>query len=127
MKIKIVLISCFYLFFNKIVVSQTSINSFKIIQNGEVPQSEINNYKTAISIANMEDYRYKSTNDTLEFSNGLKFVLLSARELYILDKKTNPSLYSEKVKGYLMPKFQLMPQGTLIALYSSNPNIKTTN
>lgn len=109
------------------MVSQTNINSFKIIQNGAVSQSEVESYKTAISIANMENYRYKSTNDTLEFSNGLKFVLFSARELYILDHKTNPSLYSEKVKGYLMPKFQLTPQGTLIALYSSNPNIKTTN
>ncbi|MEO6303725.1 MAG: hypothetical protein ABIP51_11205 [Bacteroidia bacterium] len=125
MKLKIFLFVCFYVFIHGNIFSQN--NSFKIIHNGNVLSNEIASYEKAISIANMENYRYKSTADTLEFTNGLKFVLVSAHELFILDKKINPASYSEKVKGYLMPKFQLTPEGTLIALYPNNPNLKTKN
>lgn len=127
MNIKILLFVCFFVFFQGNIFSQNHSNSFKIINNGSVLPSEISAYETAISIANMENYRFKSSSDTLEFTNGLKFVLISAHELYVLEKKINPANYSERIKGYLMPKFQLAPNGTLIALYPNNPNIKTRN
>lgn len=124
---KILLFVCFYVFFQGNILSQNRSNSFKIIANGSVLPNEISTYETAISAANMENYRFKSSADTLEFTNGLKFVLMSAHELFVLEKKINPSNYSERIKGYLMPKFQLAPGGTLIALYPNNPNIKTRN
>lgn len=127
MKIKILFFVCFYIFFQGNISSQNRSVSFKIIENGGVLPNDVASYETAISIANMENYRFKSSADTLEFTNGLKFVLISAHELFILEKKINPANYSEKIKGYLMPKFQLTPQGTLIALYPNNPNIKTRN
>ncbi|MBA2610959.1 MAG: hypothetical protein H0U95_03240 [Bacteroidetes bacterium] len=127
MKIKILLFVFFCVFSPKNIFSQNHPAGFKIIANGTVLPNEIPKYINAISAANMENYRFKSTQDTLEFTNGLKFVLLSAHELFVLEKKIDPTHYSEKIKGYLMPKFQLATGGTLIALYPNNPNIKNKN
>ncbi len=115
--LKIMMISCLSMM--SFTMKSQSINTFDVIENGNVQESEIPKYKAAILSSNMESYRNKSTRDTLSFDNGLKFVLYSAQELYILGYVISPNDYdSYRDPKYTNPIFYLSDTGYLIALYN---------
>lgn len=123
---KLILLTMFMMI-NILSYSQTK--TFDIIDNGTVPTGDVIKYEIAISEANMESYRNKTTRDTLTFESGLKIVLYSAQELYLIGYSINPSEYVDvRDPRYTSPIFRLvipngMPQAPgqkpyLVALYN---------
>lgn len=91
-------------------------STFKIIDNGSV--KDINLYEEAVKKADMENYRYKTKRNIIEFDNGLKVELLSAQEMFILNLKVDMNNYSDtRDPKYIQPIFHLTDQGTLVAMY----------
>lgn len=95
--------------------------TFKVLPNQHVKNTKV--YIDAIQKANMENYRYRTQPNTLQFNNGLKFVLTSAQELKengrninLLSYK-NPDEILAESPNYQNPTFKLAENGNLIALY----------
>ena len=79
----------------------TPVASFDII---DITQSEkIQFYTVSISKANLESYRLKNKRDTLEFKNGFRLVLLSAKEMFLKGISVDINLYKES-KDPLVPQ-----------------------
>jgi len=111
------------------LLSYSQTKTFTVIDNGSVPTADVIKYETAISEANMESYRNKTTRDTLVFETGLKVVLYSSQELYLSGYNIDPSQYVDvRDPRYTNPTFRLvipngMPQAPgqkpyLVALYN---------
>ena len=65
------------------LLSYSQTKTFTVIDNGSVPTADVIKYETAISEANMESYRNKTTRDTLVFETGLKVVFKQLKRLLI--------------------------------------------
>lgn len=92
--------------------------TFQIKDQSNLSNDEITVYKKAIESANLENYRNKSTNQTIEFDNGLKVELISAKELIIKGYNLNINQYQDtRNPEFVFPKFHLHESGYLIALY----------
>lgn len=72
---------------------QTVSGSFKIINSTNKDKESF--YVSSIENAEMEVYRLKNKEVTLHFENGFDCVLMSAKELYLINDKINPSLYND--------------------------------
>jgi hypothetical protein len=97
--------------------SQTISNSFKITNNAH-PESEAFFIKS-IEKANMESYRLKSRDVSVEFENGFTCVFESAKSLYAKGIQVNPANYLEEFpKEYTLPKFKIIDAGNIYAIYT---------
>jgi hypothetical protein len=98
-----------------IILKQTAKGSFKIVNNRHKDLEAF--YITSIEQADFESYRLKSTEVTLYFENGFECVLISAKELYLIDKNINPASYDEEhsLETYSTPTFLITDSGLIKA------------
>ncbi len=88
-----------------------------VIQNNKSPEKE-GYYKDAIYQANMEGYRLKEKDVTLQFAEGFQCVMLSAKSLKNKGIKIDVDSYLlDFPYSYKMPLFSLTADGHLIASY----------
>ena len=88
-----------------------------VIQNNKNPEKE-GYYKDAIYKANMEGYRLKEKDVTLQFAEGFQCVLLSAQTLKSKGINIDVDSYlTDFPYPYKMPVFSLTGDGHLIATY----------
>lgn len=84
----------FLLFFCLLSKAQHTIKgSFKIINSTDKEKEAF--YVSSIENADMEVYRLKNKEVTLHFENGFDCILISAKDLYLIDNKINPSQYND--------------------------------
>jgi hypothetical protein len=102
------------LFLSKLSQSQT----FEIIERNNFTDDIIIKHTNSLSSADMEKYRGKTISKVFEFQNGIKFKLISARDLFISGQNIDPNNYSDtRPYNYKEPTFLLTDSGFLIALY----------
>jgi hypothetical protein len=89
---------------------------FVIKQNSE-PAKETS-YKTAISAADLENYRLRDNDVTLHFEEGFDCVLYSAKSLFIKGLNINANDYKTSFStDFILPVFSISASGILIAKY----------
>lgn len=93
-------------------------NSFSIHQSLESDQ--LNFYIKSIEAADFEQYRLRDATVELNFKNGFKLELISAKELTIRNKmqNVNPNAYAEKSSvpaDYVYPVFEITNSGWILA------------
>lgn len=77
-------------------------------------------FRSSIDAANMEAYRLKSKRVTLHFENGFDIEMLSAQELYMKDHSILVGSYPDEFpKNYLLPYFNILADGHLVAFYTN--------
>ena len=85
------------------------------IIHGELNNDELAFYTKSIEAANFEPYRLKDAAVELEFKNGFKLELLSARDLTIKNKNqsVNPNTYTARIDQppYKYPVFEVLKSG----------------
>lgn len=88
--------------------------SFKIANNNR-PENEAF-YKTSIEKADMEQFRLKDKEVTLEFENGFQCVLMSAKEVFIKGGSIRPDDYQDNFPmTYSLPLFDIAQNGLIMA------------
>lgn len=97
-----------------VVKSQT----FNITDRNGYTDEVIVKYQSALNGADLEKFRGKTITKTFEFTNGIKFTLISAKELFISGKSIDLNLYKdERPESYREPVFFLTDTGYLLAQY----------
>lgn len=92
--------------------------SEKFYLTGPVTSGKEQFYKMAIALADMENYRLREKEVILEFEEGFKCVLPSAKQLIIKGHNVDPNRYQENFPvGFLLPVFSIKSDGQLIAKY----------
>lgn len=105
----------------KLVFSQqnTSPESFQIVEIEDPVKLVF--YTHSIAKADMENYRLKEKNVTLEFRNGFKCVLYSAKELFIKGVKIDVNSYQDDFPlKFSLPVFEVNDNGWITAGFSTN-------
>ena len=93
---------------------KTISGSFKITNNMH-PENETF-YLTSIGKANMEKFRLRDKEVTLEFENGFQCVLLSAKEVFIRGGSIKPDDYQDNFPmTYTLPLFNISQSGLIMA------------
>lgn len=113
MHFKLILISLLFsiTYFAK---SQT----FEIVDKVNYSKEVIDKHIKALSISNIENYRAKTVSKTLQFQNGIKFKLHSAKQLFISGQKIDLNNYSdERPLNYSDPIFLLADDGSILTMY----------
>jgi hypothetical protein len=91
-------------------------NSF--ILHGSLTGEQISFYTKSIEAADFEQYRLKDAAVELEFKNGFKLELLSAKDLTIKNKNQtiNPNTYTARIDqpSYKYPVFEILKSGWII-------------
>jgi hypothetical protein len=115
------------LFSGCLVYSQKTVPGSFTLTNNQHPENEAF-YITSIEKADMEKFRLKDKEVTIEFENGFTCVMLPAKELFISGKNVNPLNYQEGFsRNFVMPVFNVMPDGHLTAVHKKyNPKAKST-
>jgi hypothetical protein len=87
------------------------------IQNNSIKEKELF-YLASIYKADMEAYRLKNTDVTVDFSNGFQCVLYSAEKLRSKGILVDINSYKEKFdERFRLPLFSVCEDGQLTALY----------
>ncbi len=82
--------------------------------------SQLSFYTTSIEAANFEQYRLKEQKVILEFSNGFKVELLSAKDCFVKGNEINMNDYLfEYPKRFLLPTFFINESSHITALYNN--------
>ncbi len=98
--------------------NKTFQGSFVII--GLEDAGKLSFYTKAIEAANFEQYRLSEQKVTLEFSNGFKVELLSAKDCFVKGYEINMNDYlSEYPKRFLLPTFFITETRHITALYNN--------
>lgn len=109
------------------VIAQTQhtpSGSFEII-NSTVPEKN-DFFSESIAKSNLENYRLKNQRVTLEFKNGFKLELLSAKELFLKGLPVDVNSYAEEfAAGYKLPLFVVMDNGWIGAEVETNSKSRT--
>ncbi|MFN5183014.1 MAG: hypothetical protein ACK5D5_08315 [Bacteroidota bacterium] len=107
-----------FLFSFRFFSQTTSPDSFTITGNSS-PEKE-NFFKQSISKSNLETYRLKEKQVVLEFKNGFKCVLFSAKELFLKGMKIDINTYQENFDSkFALPVFEINKDGWITAGFSS--------
>jgi hypothetical protein len=98
-------------------VPKTIPGSFII--HGDISREEITFYTKSIEAADFEQYRLKDAAVELEFKNGFKLELLSAKDLVLKNKiqNVNPNSYTNvaPLPPYKYPVFEILKTGWITA------------
>ncbi len=101
-------------FLSLFVKSQT----FNIIDKYVLSNDIVEKYTSALSNADMEKFRGKTITKTFQFTDGVKFNLISAKQLFISGQSIDLNLYKdERLYNYTEPIFFLTDKGFLLTQY----------
>ena len=102
---------------NTVATLKTFPNSFEL--NGSLTSDQISFYTKSIEAADFEQYRLKDAPVELEFKNGFKLELLSAKDMTIKNKNQNVNLNSYTAKTdqppFKYPVFEILQSGWITA------------
>jgi hypothetical protein len=101
-------------------VQTNSIDSKKetFYLTGTIPSDKREFYMASIAKADMESYRLREKEVVIEFKEGFKCVLPSAKQLIIKGYQIDPNAYKTDFdKKFVMPVFKILADGHLVAEY----------
>ena len=90
--------------------------SFRL--EGNYSSESFEKHKSLIIKANLEGFRLKNEDVTLEFENGVKCILFSAESIKSRGVNINPSDYKEDFsERFTLPMFKVSNSGHLMTVY----------
>lgn len=108
----------FYTLFLTLLLNVAYSQTFQVVDDAGIEPVEYEKYKLALEKANMDNYRNKTRNQIIEFDNGLKIELFSAKELVIRGYSINVNEFTdERDPKFTFPTFHLTDTGDLLAFY----------
>jgi hypothetical protein len=90
----------------------------KFYLTGSIDNNKKAFYISSIEKADMESYRLRDKEVIVEFKEGFKCVLPSAKQLIITGSQIDPNSYKEGFDNrFVMPVFSIQTDGHLVAEY----------
>ncbi|MCD6016967.1 MAG: hypothetical protein K0S53_88 [Bacteroidetes bacterium] len=95
-------------------------NSYSIQPDVTLSASEADFYAKSIEAVDLEKYRLKTKDVTLEFRNGFKLILSSADRLFLQGIQINTTEYTDDLASdYMYPLFRVDESGIVVTMYKT--------